>query len=227
MRVLLIEDDAELAHWLMRALARSPLSDGLKVEWADDARLGARRIAAERFDCLVLDLQLPGMSGMELLRRMRAADDRMPVLILTASGAVSQRVEALMGGADDFLAKPFAVEELEARMVALVRRSRGGDQPRMRCGDLVYEVASRRFTLAGADLALTPREHAVLKALIQRSGEPVAKTDLAERVFDADSDSGADAIEVVVHRLRKKLAGSPVAIVTSRGLGYLLSADGP
>lgn len=221
--MLLIEDDAELAHWLVRALSSSPAAERPRVEWADDGRLGASRLAAERFDCVVLDLQLPGMSGMEFLRRMRAGDDRTPVLVLTASGGLDQRVEALMGGADDFLAKPFAIEELEARLHALVRRSRGGDQPRLRCGDLVFDLGSRRFQLAGSDLALTPREHAALRALIQRSGEPVAKRELTDRVFEGESDAGPDAIEVVIHRLRKKLVASGVAIVTSRGLGYLLS----
>ncbi len=222
MKVLLVEDDTELAHWLLRALAHGPAHDGFQVEWANDAVLGERRIAVERFDCIVLDLGLPGPCGMTLLKRLRAADDRTPVLVLTASGAVSQRVETLLAGADDFLPKPFAVEELEARIQALIRRSRGGDHARLACGELSYDLASRQFRLAGVELALTPREHAALKALVQRSGEPLSKQHLADRVFDAQTETRTDAIEVIIHRLRKKLNGAGVTIATSRGLGYSL-----
>ena len=116
MRALLIEDDADLAHWLLRALASGSAQDGFHVEWANDAELGERRLAVECFDCVVLDLGLPGIGGETLLRRLRARDDRTPILVLTASGAVRTRVEVLRAGADDFLAKPFAVEELEARL---------------------------------------------------------------------------------------------------------------
>ena len=222
MRALLIEDDVDLAHWLLRALASGAGQDGFRVEWANDAELGERRLATESFDCVVLDLGLPGIGGETLLKRLRAGDDRTPILVLTANCAVRTRVDILRAGADDFLAKPFAVEELEARLQALVRRSRGGDHPRMACGPLLFDPLSRRFMLAGVELGLTPREHAALKALIQRSGEPLSKQHLADRVFDDEATVNLEAIEVIIHRLRKKLAGSGIAVATLRGLGYSL-----
>jgi two-component system response regulator TctD len=127
-------------------------------------------------------------------------------------------------GADDFLTKPFALEELEARLAALVRRSRGRQSSRMQCGTLEYDSESRAFSLAGAILHLTPREHAALTALVVRARMPVDKSHLFSQVFDHDSDASLDAIEVVLHRLRKKLAGSDIRIVTVRGLGYMLDS---
>lgn len=144
------------------------------------------------------------------------------MLILTARDSLAERVQALNQGADDFLAKPFALEELEARLMALVRRARGADNPRLACGPLQYDTASRQFTLADAPLHLSPREHAVLRALIQRAGEPMSKTQIIARVFSDQDDVLPDVIEVLVHRLRKRLEGSGLAIVTYRGLGYAL-----
>jgi two-component system response regulator TctD len=127
-------------------------------------------------------------------------------------------------GADDFLTKPFAIEELEARLGALVRRSHGRQHPMLRCGSLAYDSESHAFTLDDALLALTPREHAALTALLLRSGKPVGKPLLSDKVFPHDSDVGPAAIELVLHRLRRKLADSDVRIVTVRGLGYMLSS---
>jgi two-component system response regulator TctD len=171
-----------------------------------------------------MDLRLPDKHGLVLLREMRNRGDVTPVLILTAQGALQDRVRGLNLGADDFLTKPFALEELEARLAALIRRSRGRQVPRMQCGSLVYDSESRAFSLEGVILHLTPREHATLAALVTRSGMPVEKGQLFSRVFDHDSEASLDAIEVVLHRLRKKLAGSDVHIVTVRGLGYMLES---
>ncbi|HEY9572325.1 MAG TPA: response regulator [Pusillimonas sp.] len=220
MRVLLVEDEREMAAWLERALAQS----GFVPEHAPDARTAELLLAASEYDAVIMDLRLPDKHGLVLLREMRNRGDVTPVLILTAQGALQDRVRGLNLGADDFLTKPFALEELEARLTALVRRSRGRQAPRMQCGSLVYDSESRAFSLDGAILHLTPREHAALAVLVSRSGLPVEKNQLYSRVFDHDSEASLDAIEVVLHRLRKKLAGSDVLIVTVRGLGYMLES---
>jgi two-component system response regulator TctD len=148
------------------------------------------------------------------------------VLVLTARDSLIERVSSLHEGADDFLAKPFEVAELEARLVALVRRARGSDHPRFACGPLLFDAGTKQFTLAHEALSLTPREHAVLRALIQRSGEPLSKQEILDRVFSDEQDVQPDVVEVLVHRLRKRLHDSPVGIRTLRGLGYVLESSG-
>lgn len=218
-KILLVEDEAELAHWLAKALARN---EDFVVDWSADGLLADRRLQQEEFDVVVLDLGLPGMDGATVLARMRARDDRTPVIVLTARDSLTQRVGMLHEGADDFLPKPFQLAELEARLQALVRRSRGRQFERMACADLLYDLSSQRFSVAGEPLALTPREHAVMRVLIQKSGEPVAKQAILDRILSEDSDVGLDAVEVIVHRLRKKLQTSQAHIITMRGLGYCL-----
>lgn len=219
MRILLIEDEAELARWVARSLARHA---GFVVEWANDGLVADRRLTVEEFDAVVLDLGLPGMDGHTLLSRMRARDDRTPVLVLTARDSLAERVGTLHEGADDFLPKPFVLEELEARLTALVRRSRGRDHPRLSLGNLVLDTSTQRFSVAGQTLPLSPREHAVLRVLIQRSGEPVSKQQILDRIQPDDSEINLEAVEVLVHRLRKKLTDTGVQIVTLRGMGYSL-----
>ena len=221
MRILLAEDERALATWLVRALQHS----GFVADWVDDGRLVRRTLKATRYEALVLDLGLPGRDGREVLAELREADMRLPVLVLTARDSLSERVSNLHLGADDFLGKPFELAELEARLVALVRRARGSDQPRFACGPLSYDSATKQFTLSHEPLALTPREHAVLRVLIQRSGEPLNKQEILERVFCDEQDVQPDAVEVLVHRLRKRLQASPVRIVTLRGLGYALAHE--
>ncbi len=221
MRILLAEDEPELAAWLVRALEQNDF----KVDWVNDGRLVRRSLQATRYDALVLDLGLPGLDGHDVLADLRAADHRLPVLILTARDSLMERVSSLHAGADDFLAKPFDIAELEARLVALIRRSRSSDHPRFACGELSYDAASKRFTLGHEVLTLTPREHSVLRALIQHSGEPMSKLEITERVFSDEQDVSPEVIEVLVHRLRKRLGGSTVQIKTLRGLGYVLEAE--
>ncbi|HLV28043.1 MAG TPA: response regulator [Burkholderiaceae bacterium] len=223
MRILLVEDELEMAAWLQRALAQS----GFLPEHAKDAQTADEMLQAAGFDAVVMDLRLPDKHGLVLLREMRARGDTTPVLILTAQGALQDRVRGLNLGADDFLSKPFALEELEARLAALVRRSRGRPSPRLQCGPLVYDTESKAFALDGSILHLTPREHAALAALIARARAPVEKHQLFLQVFDQDSDASPDAIEVVLHRLRKKLQGSDIHITTVRGLGYMLESTAP
>jgi two-component system response regulator TctD len=146
--------------------------------------------------------------------------------MLTARGEVKDRVHGLNLGADDYLAKPFELSELEARVKALLRRSVLGGEQQQRCGELVYDLATRRFSARGENLSLTSREQAVLEAMIARPGRVMSKEQLASQVFGLDEEASADSIEIYVHRLRKKLEGSGVRIVTFRGLGYLLEAVG-
>lgn len=220
MRVLLAEDEHTLGTWLCKALEHA----GIQVDWVDDGALAERALRTHDHDALILDLGLPGLDGYAVLDRLRARDERLPILILTARDSLNERVRALQAGADDFLAKPFALAELEARLHALVRRARGVEHPRMACGPLVFDARKKQFTLHGEALALSPREQAVLRVLIQRSGEPLSKQQILERVFSDDEDVHPEAVEVFVHRLRKRLEHSGVRIVTLRGLGYALEA---
>ncbi len=221
MRILLVEDEHTLGTWLCKALEHA----GIQVEWVDDGRLADRALQQRDHDALVLDLGLPGMDGHKVLQRLRERDQRLPALILTARDSLAERVGALNAGADDFLAKPFALAELEARLQALVRRARGVDHPRQACGPLVYDGTRRQFMLDNEPLALSPRELATLRALIQRSGEPLSKQQIIDRVFSDDEEVHTEAVEVVVYRLRKRLEGSGVRITTLRGLGYVLEPE--
>lgn len=218
MRLLLAEDEQELANWLCRALKQN----GYIVDWVDDGKLVEPSVRQMTYDALILDLGLPGIDGHQVLARLREIDMRLPVLILTARDSLIERVSTLKKGADDFMAKPFSIEELEARLTALIRRARGVEHPRLACGTLVYDAGSRQFTLDGETLAVSKREQMLLLALIQNSGEPVSKKELFDKIFDDDVDAAMEAVEVLIYRVRKKLEGSPVQIVTLRGLGYIL-----
>lgn len=222
MRILLAEDEHSLGTWLSRALEHG----GIRVEWVNDGRLADQALQQQGdYDALVLDLGLPGLDGLAVLQRLRERGDRLPALILTARDSLDERVRLLHAGADDFLAKPFELAELEARLHALVRRARGTEHPRLACGPLVYDSARKQFALHGEPLPLSPREQAVLRVLVQRSGEPFSKQQILDRVFVGDEDVHPEAVEVFVHRLRKRLDGSGVRIVTLRGLGYALEAS--
>ena len=219
MRILLVEDEGDMASWLSRALKQS----GFLPDLAPDGMTAEALLAGDtEYDAVVLDLGLPDKHGLAILSDMRGRGDHTPVLVLTARGALPDRVRALNLGADDFLAKPFAIEELEARIAALVRRSNRRQHPLLQCGSLAYDAANRAFTLGSTLLQLTPREHAALTALLLRAGSPVGKSQLAGKVFPHESSAGPDAIELVLHRVRRKLAGSDVRIITVRGLGYML-----
>jgi two-component system response regulator TctD len=218
MRILLVEDNLPLAESLAKALSQ----DGFTVDCMHNGADADHVLRTQDYALVILDLALPKLDGWEVLRRLRARRNQVPVLILTAHGSIEDRVKGLNLGADDYLAKPFDLGELEARVRALIRRSHGRDSALLECGPLSYDSVSRVFTLSGESLSLTPREHAVLEVLMLMSGKAVSKEALLEKIFGLDEVSSADAIEIYVHRLRKKLAGSGVAIVTLRGLGYLL-----
>lgn len=223
MHILLAEDEHALGEWLSKALEQS----GYRVDWRDDGHRVEQALAETDYDVLVLDLGLPGRSGTDILRRLRGQDRRLPVLVLTARDSLTERVNTLNQGADDFLPKPFALAELEARLTALVRRARGSEHPRFACGPLAFDAVTRQFTLGGDALQLSPREHALLKALILRSGEPLSRQQVMDRIFNDEEDVQSSAIDVLLHRLRKRLEHSGVRIHTYRGLGYALESDSP
>ena len=218
MRLLLVEDNRALADWLGRTLRKQNYT----VDRVDNGANADFALRSETFDLVILDLALPKMDGQEVLRRLRGRGNRTPVLVLTADNTTHSRVSELDHGADDYVAKPFEVEELEARIRVLLRRTAQVAQPLIECGDLVYDSNSHQFTLAGQPLSLTPRERAVLEVLAMKLGSTVSKAALAQSLFSLDEGISFDAIEIYVHRLRKKLAGSDATIVTLRGLGYVL-----
>jgi two-component system response regulator TctD len=224
MRILLVEDHLELSHWLSKALRDANLTVECAYSGADADAL----LHTQEYGLVILDLTLPRMDGLEVLRRLRArggARGKTPVLILTARGGLEERVQGLNLGADDYLAKPFELAELEARVKALLRRSLGNEALVQQCGDLSFDTVARMFSYCGEPLALTPREHAVLEALITRPGRAVSKEKLFDEVFALEDDANLDAIELYIHRVRKKLDKRPdggVAIATLRGIGYLL-----
>lgn len=222
MRILLVEDHAPLADSVAQALRGA----GLTVDVLHDGVAADLALSSEDFTLVVLDVGLPRLDGFEVLARLRERGNRVPVLMLTARAEVKDRVQGLNLGADDYLAKPFELTELEARVKALLRRSVLGGERQLRCGELVYDLATSRFALAGEPLNLTAREQAVLSALIARPGRVMSKEQLASQVFGLDDEVNPEAIEIYIHRLRRKLEASAVRIVTFRGLGYLLESRG-
>ncbi|UPQ82550.1 MULTISPECIES: response regulator [Pseudomonas] len=220
MRILLVEDHPQLAESVAQALRAA----GWTVDLLIDGVAADLALSTEDYALAILDVGLPRLDGFQVLSRLRERGKTLPVLMLTARGEVTDRVHGLNLGADDYLAKPFELSELEARVKALLRRSVAAGERQQSCGPLVYDLDARRFTLNQQALTLTSREQAVLEALITRPGRVMSKDQLAAQVFGLDEDASADAIEIYIHRLRKKLEGSAVRIVTFRGLGYLLES---
>ena len=192
------------------------------VDHVADGGAADRLLAQSRYDVVLLDLNLPQLSGKGVLRRLRERGDGVPVLILTASASLDQKVLCLEIGADDYMVKPIEGRELVARIKALVRRQVPGRANTLLCGDLRYELQTRQFALADAPLALPPRERALLEALMLKQGSAVPKQALMDGLFELDDEAGVDALELYVHRLRKKLEASQARIITLRGVGYLL-----
>ena len=225
MQLLLVEDDPTMQATLHRALTRR----GMDVVAVGDGRAALSQWMARQPDAVVLDLTLPGLDGLQVLERARSAQLRTPVLILTARGTVGDRVMGLNAGADDYLPKPFDLDELEARLRALVRRSADPAAPPLagsvQIGALRYDKHSGALYLNGAVMELTPRELALMHALLAQPGHAVTKERLYELVFPGQLDVQYEAIEVVVYRLRKKLAGTGLTLMTLRGLGYLIRTD--
>ncbi|MBK9608206.1 MAG: response regulator [Betaproteobacteria bacterium] len=222
MRLLLIEDDPELCDGLQQSLAQS----GYSVDAARSAHAARTACAATRYEMLILDLGLPDGDGLALLRELRAQNMQAPVLILSARSELDDRIAGLDAGGDDYLAKPFALGELEARVRALLRRGNEPGPQRIALGNLTYDAGTRHVQVGGADLDLTAREMAVLEALLRRPRALVSKEQLFESLYTWDSDANLSAVEVYVSRLRKKLEPAGVAIRMFRGLGYRLEAQG-
>jgi two-component system response regulator TctD len=218
MRLLIVEDNADLAAWLAKALKQAQYT----VDIAADGLDAEHMLSLAAYAAVILDLSLPKLDGMTVLKRLRRSGSKVPVMILTANASLEGRVAGLDGGADDYLAKPFEIAELEARIRALIRRGHDVAAPQIAVGDLVLDGGTRQFFLRGELLQLTPREHAVLEHLILKAGSTVTKTSLSDSVFGFDDVADASAIEIYIHRLRRKLEGSSVQIATLRGLGYLL-----
>jgi len=221
MRVLLVEDDDALRDTLLQALRQA----GYGVDHVADGRAADCALATGGYDLAVLDLGLPHLDGIEVLRRARERQDRTPVLVLSARDGIDERVLGLRAGADDYLTKPFALRELEARVDALLRRAAGG-LARLSYGPLELDLSNRAATIDGNPLHLTVREMAILEALIKRVGKVVVKTRLAQQIGDWAGEVGTNTIEVYIHRLRKKLKPCGVGVRTIHGLGYMLETFG-
>ncbi len=226
MQLLLVEDDPTMQATLHRALTRR----GMEVTAMGDGRAALSQWTALQPDAVILDLTLPGLDGLQVLQQARSRGLRTPVLILTARGTVGDRVMGLNAGADDYLPKPFDLDELEARLRALVRRSADPAvaplaPSTVQIGAIRYDKDSGALYLHGEVMELTPRELALMHALLAQPGHAVTKERLYELVFPGQLDVQYEAIEVVVYRLRKKLAGTGLTLMTLRGLGYLLRAD--
>ncbi|WP_428943628.1 transcriptional regulator TctD [Pantoea sp. FN060301] len=217
MRLLLVEDTAELACWLQKALTQA----GFAVDWIADGLAADQVLQTEQYGLVLLDISLPRLDGLALLARIRKRGQGVPVLLLTARTDVADRVRGLNLGADDYLTKPFELEELEARIRALLRRSQGQSQGIQVFGELIFHDEGY-FELQHKPLPLTPREASVLSTLMQRRGRPVSRQQLYEQTFTLADEASPESIELYIHRVRKKLLGSDVSIVTLRGLGYSL-----
>ena len=218
MRLLVIEDHPILADGLIKALKAADYA----VDHADTGEQADHMLATQPYDAVILDIGLPKIDGYEVLRRMRRKGSKIPVLMLTARDALEDRVKGLDLGADDYLTKPYDLPELEARVRALIRRGQSGGGAELVHGELSLDTAGRRATIKGTPLDLSARELGVLEVLMMRVGRVVSKEQLAEQLYGWGEEVGANAIEVYVHRLRKKLEPAGVSVRTIRGLGYLL-----
>ncbi|QNH15677.1 DNA-binding response regulator [Xanthomonas sp. SS] len=220
MRLLLVEDNADLADAIVRRMRRS----GHAVDWQSDGLGAASVLRYQSFDLVVLDIGLPGMDGLRVLAGLRERGDTTPVLMLTARDGIEDRVQALDVGADDYLGKPFDFREFEARCRVLLRRNRGNASEVVQLGGFAFDNAAHTVSLDGAPIELPNREYRLLEILIGRIGQVVGKDEIGNGLFGFDDEAGPNAIELYVGRLRKKLVGAPLRIVTVRGVGYKLEA---
>ena len=218
MRIFIVEDDLVLADGLKNSLIQS----GYAVDLVHSGAAADEILAYQTFDLVLLDLGLPKLSGFEVIKRLRARGSKIPVLILTANDALENRVKGLDLGADDYLSKPFDLAELEARVRALIRRGQAGGSAIIAVGKLQLDTVNHAATYNNASLNLSARELAVLEILMQKVGKVVNKEQILEKLCNFDEDISANALEVYLHRLRKKLNHSDINISTFRGLGYML-----
>jgi two-component system OmpR family response regulator len=219
-RILVAEDEALIAQELARALADA----GYAVDVAADGERADFLAQTERYDAVVLDLGLPKVDGLAVLRRWREAGVGVPVLVLTARGSWHEKVQGIDGGADDYVAKPFRMEEVLARLRALIRRASGQVTPELRCGGLALDPRAAKVTVDGAAVRLTSHEFRVLSYLMHHRGRVVSQSELTEHIYAHSADRDSNTVEVFVARLRRKLGAS--YIETVRGLGYRIGGDG-
>jgi two-component system, OmpR family, response regulator QseB len=213
-RLLLVEDDTMIGEALRAGLKR----EGFVVDWVHAAEAALSVLRTEPYELVLLDLGLPGKDGLTLLNELRARKLTLPVLIITARDAISDRVQGLDAGADDYLVKPFDLDELAARIRALLRRRSGRSAPRIEHLDVVLDPAAHRVTLAGAEVALSPREFALLQLLLERPGVILSRAQIEERLYGFGEEVESNAVEVHIHGLRRKLGAQ--FILTVRGVGY-------
>ncbi|HRF06583.1 response regulator transcription factor [Accumulibacter sp.] len=216
MRVLLVEDDPMIGKSVQRGLRQ----EGSSVDWVRDGQAAELALTTTPYELLLLDLGLPGRSGLEVLARLRRADNDIPVLIITARDAVADRVKGLDSGADDYLVKPFDLDELSARMRALLRRRAGRASPVIEHGDLRMNPATHELSQNGQPVALSAREFALLQALLEKPGVPLSRAKLEERLYGWGEEIESNAVEVYIHSLRRKLGSERIKNI--RGVGYLL-----
>jgi two-component system response regulator QseB len=214
MRLLLVEDDAMIGRAVRQGLGDA----GFTVDWATDGRAAELALANGVYDLAVLDLGLPGKDGMTVLRELRARRDPLPVLIVTARDAVPDRIEGLNAGADDYVLKPFDLDELVARVRALLRRQAGGAVPVLQAGELTLDTVRREVFLEGREIRLSAREFALLEALMRRPGAVLSRERLEDAVYGWGEEVGSNAVEVHLHNLRRKLGAETIRNV--RGVGY-------
>lgn len=216
MRLLLVEDDAMIGSSVQQGLRQ----DGFTVDWVRDGQAAETALSSETYDLLLLDLGLPKKSGLDVLRGLRHKNNLLPVLVLTARDAVSDRVTGLDAGADDYLVKPFDLDELAARTRALLRRRAGRADPLIHHGNLTLNLATHEATFNGTPLVLSVREFAVIQTLLDRPGALLSRAQIEERLYGWGEEIESNAVEVYIHALRRKLGAD--FIKTVRGAGYMV-----
>jgi two-component system, OmpR family, response regulator QseB len=217
MRILLVEDDTMIGESVRLGLRQ----DGFVVDWAQDGKAAELALGSETYALLLLDLGLPKKSGLEVLKNLRGNGNSIPVLILTARDSIADRVQGLDSGADDYLVKPFDLDELAARIRALLRRHSGRSDAELRCGELVLNPATHQAFLRSKEIVLSAKEFAVLHALIDRPGAVLSRAQLEQRLYGWDDEIDSNAVEVHIHNLRKKLGNEIIRNV--RGVGYMVA----
>lgn len=222
MKILVVEDDKTVGEYVKRGLSEA----GYQTDLVADGEEGLRLASDGHYDLVVLDLRLPKLAGTEVLRTLRDRGRDVPVLVLTAQDAVDHKVQALRTGADDYVTKPFALEELLARVEALMRRPKAIASPTLKVADLVVDTAARAVERGGKPIELTPKEYAVLEYLIRHVGRVMPRTLITEYAWDYHFDPGTNIVDVVITRLRKKIdqGREPKLIHTVRGVGYVVKA---
>ena len=218
MRVLLVEDDPLLADGLMRSLKQADYT----ADWTADGEDAEAILRVHEFDLVILDLTLPHMDGLEILRLLRSRKVPVPILIITARSEIDDRIKGLDLGADDYLTKPFEMREFDARVRALLRRSRADGLKALSCGALTLDMAARRAYLNDQPLDLPRREFHVLEVLMSRHGRIISKDQIIDSISDFHDELNPSTVEIYIHRIRKKLEATDVTIRTVRGVGYIL-----